>query len=104
MSARRYGCGVSSEPDGLRPRSRRPGSCWYGRWVIVEEHWWNGEASARGRRDIYIRTDGRRWEVQAQIGGTRGRSEVLECFSRSSASILARAWRGGNPAWRELPH
>ncbi|MEV7225903.1 MULTISPECIES: hypothetical protein [Polymorphospora] len=72
--------------------------------MIVEEHWWNGEAATRGRRDIYIRTDGRRWEVQAQIGGAHGRSEVLECFSRSSASILARAWRGGNPAWRMLPH
>lgn len=70
--------------------------------MIVEEHWWNGDKTARGRRDVYIRTDGLRWEVQAQIGGANGRSEVLECASRSSASILAGAWRGGNPGWREL--
>ncbi|MEV0155414.1 hypothetical protein AB0H57_16960 [Micromonospora sp. NPDC050686] len=72
--------------------------------MILEEHWWNGDATARGRRDVYIRTDGQRWEVQAQIGGAQGRSEVLECSSRSSASILAGAWRGGSPGWRELPH
>ncbi|WP_446218127.1 hypothetical protein [Micromonospora sp. IBHARD004] len=71
--------------------------------MIVEEHWWNGDATARGRRDVYIRTDGQRWEVQAQIGGALGRSKVQECPSRGSASILAGAWRGGDPAWRELP-
>ncbi|MEW2381076.1 hypothetical protein AB0873_03115 [Micromonospora sp. NPDC047707] len=70
--------------------------------MIVEEHWWNGDATARGRRDVYIRTDGRRWEVQAQIGGANGRSKVLECHSRSSAAILAGAWRGADPAWREV--
>ncbi|RZU73016.1 hypothetical protein EV384_1408 [Micromonospora kangleipakensis] len=75
----------------------------YRRQVIVEEHWWNGDATARGRRDVYIRTDGHRWEVQAQIGGALGRSKVQECPSRGSASILAGAWRGGDPAWRELP-
>ncbi|KKK04716.1 hypothetical protein [Micromonospora sp. HK10] len=72
--------------------------------MIVEEHWWNGDASPRGRRDVYIRTDGQRWEVQAQIGGAQGRSKVLECTSRTSASILAGAWRGANPGWRELTH
>ncbi|MFC0003791.1 hypothetical protein [Micromonospora siamensis] len=72
--------------------------------MIVEEHWWNGDATVRGRRDVYIRTDGQRWEVQAQIGGEHGRSEVLECSSRSSAAILADAWRGGGKGWRELRH
>jgi uncharacterized protein (DUF2126 family) len=71
--------------------------------VNVEQHWWNGDPTPRGRRDIYIRTDGRRWEVQAQIGGENGRSKVLECSSRNSASILAGAWRGGSGSWRELP-
>jgi hypothetical protein len=69
---------------------------------MVEEHWWNGDPTPRGRRDVYIRTDGRRWEVQAQIGGAQGRSEVLECATRSSASILADAWRAGASGWREL--
>ncbi|MER7443568.1 MULTISPECIES: hypothetical protein [Micromonospora] len=72
--------------------------------MIVEQHWWNGDRTVRGRRDVYIRTDGQRWEVQAQIGGESGRSRVQECPSRAAATILADAWRGNHPAWRELPH
>ncbi|MEU6078322.1 hypothetical protein [Micromonospora sp. NPDC047074] len=68
----------------------------------VEEHWWNGDATARGRRDVYVRTDGERWDVQVQIGGASGRSKVQECPSRTSASILASAWRGSRLSWREL--
>ncbi|WP_320065657.1 hypothetical protein [Micromonospora sp. RTGN7] len=70
---------------------------------MVEEHWWNGDTTPRGRRDVYIRTDGRRWDVQAQIGGESGRSKVQECPSRASAAILAGAWRGNQATWRELP-
>lgn len=75
----------------------------YGRRVRVEKHWWNGDTSQRGRRDVYIRTDGQRWDVQVQIGGASGRSRVQECPGRASAVILAGAWRGNHPAWRELP-
>ena len=69
----------------------------------VERHWWNGDRTASGRRDVYIRTDGHRWEVKAQAGGDNGRSKVQECPSHSSAEILAGAWRGGRPGWREMP-
>lgn len=69
---------------------------------MVEEHWWNGDTTRRGRRDVYIRTDGQRWDVQAQIGGASGHYRVQECPSRASAAILASAWRGNHPAWREL--
>ncbi|MEU9507870.1 hypothetical protein AB0D32_16525 [Micromonospora sp. NPDC048170] len=68
----------------------------------VEEHWWNGDTSRRGRRDVYIRTDGQRWDVQVQIGGESGRSRVQECPGRTSAVILAGAWRGNHPSWREV--
>nr|WP_205862557.1 hypothetical protein [Planosporangium thailandense] len=74
----------------------------YGQPVRIERHWWNGNRSSRGRRDVYIRTDGQRWEVEAQTGGTAGRSKVHHCPSRSSAEILADAWLGGRPEWREL--
>ncbi|KAB1912093.1 hypothetical protein F8274_14970 [Micromonospora sp. AMSO31t] len=70
--------------------------------MMVEEHWWNGVTAPRGRRDVYIRTDGQRWEVQAQIGGAAGRSKIQECPSRGSASILAGAWRGSGAGWREV--
>jgi hypothetical protein len=56
----------------------------------------------RGRRDVYVRSDGLRWEVEAQIGGVNGRSRVQECPSFAAAMILARAWRGSGPEWPEL--
>jgi hypothetical protein len=70
--------------------------------VRIEHHWWNRNTSARGRRDVYIRTDGERWEVEARIGGATGRSRLQECPSRAAATILAQAWRGDGPAWPEL--
>ena len=51
---------------------------------------------------MYIRTDGERLEVQAQAGGDTGRSKVHPCPGRASAEILAGAWLGGRPEWREL--
>jgi hypothetical protein len=74
----------------------------YGQDVKIERHWWNGDRSPRGRRDVYIRTDGQRWEVEAQTGGHSGRSKVHQCPSPASAAILADAWLGGRPEWREL--
>lgn len=55
-----------------------------------------------GRRDVYIRTDGQQWEVEAQTGGSNGRSTVQQCPGLTSAVILAKAWLGGRPEWREL--
>jgi hypothetical protein len=70
--------------------------------VIVQQHWWNGSNTARARRDVYIRTDGVKWDVVAQIGGADGRCKVQECPSSSSAKIVAQAWRGSSTSWREL--
>jgi len=74
----------------------------YGEHVRIERHWWNGNRSPGGRRDVFIRTDGQKWEVEAQSGGTAGRSRVQQCPGPTSAEILASAWRGGRPGWREL--
>jgi hypothetical protein len=74
----------------------------YGGQVRVERHWWNGNRTLGGRRDVYIRTDGERWEVEAQTGGAGGRSKVQQCPGQASAEILAGAWLGGRPEWREL--
>jgi len=74
----------------------------YGQRVRIERHWWNGNMSSYGRRDVYIRTDGQRWEVEARTGGGAGRSKVHHCPGRASAEILADAWLGGRPEWREL--
>ncbi|MEU8821575.1 hypothetical protein [Actinoplanes sp. NPDC048796] len=69
---------------------------------MVQRHWWNGSKTARFRRDVYIRSDGRQWDVMVQIGGLAGRHRVQECPSGSSAMIVAGAWRGSEPGWQEL--
>ncbi|WP_344075378.1 hypothetical protein [Luedemannella helvata] len=74
----------------------------YGDGVKVRRHWWNGGKTPRARRDVYIRSDGQRWDVLAQIGGPTGRCRVQECPSSSSALIVADAWRGSSDAWREM--
>ena len=66
----------------------------------IERHWWNGDHSQRGRRDVYIRTDGESWEVEARVGGGAGRSKVHQCPGQQSAEILAGAWRGGEGRWQ----
>jgi len=74
----------------------------YGMRVTLERHWWNRNTSLRGRRDVYVRSDGEIWEVEAQIGGVDGRSRVQRCPSLAAAMILAQAWRGTGSEWREV--
>jgi hypothetical protein len=69
--------------------------------VRVEHHWWNGDVRL-ARRDVYVRTDGEVWEVEAQMGGPQGKSKVQQCPGKSSAMILADAWRGPRWQWRKL--
>jgi len=52
--------------------------------------------------DVFIRTDGALWEVEARTGGTAGRSTVHQCLGLASAEILAGAWMCGRPEWREV--
>jgi hypothetical protein len=70
--------------------------------VKVERHWWNGRSERHGRRDIFIRTDGQLWEVEARLGGDPSRSAVHQCPGRASAEILADAWMGGRRGWQEV--
>lgn len=72
----------------------------YGQRVRIERHWWNGDRTVRGRRDVYIRTDGEAWEVEARTGGGAGRSKIYQCPGRQSAEILAGAWMGAQSQWQ----
>jgi hypothetical protein len=69
--------------------------------VQIKQHWWNGISTARGRRDVYIRSDDERWDVKVQIGGVDGRSRVQECPSGSAAEIVASAWLGTG-RWKSM--
>lgn len=68
----------------------------------IERHWWNGHTDHRRRRDVFIRTDGQHWEVEARMGGASGQSTVHECPGLTSAEILADAWMGGRRGWQEV--
>ena len=54
-------------------------------------------------RRAHARTDGERWEVEAQTGGDAGRSKVFTCPGRLSAEILAGAWMEGRSQWQLVP-
>ena len=69
--------------------------------VRVDQHWWNGDVRL-ARRDVYVRTDGKLWEVEAQMGGPEGKSKVQQCPGKASALILADAWRGSRWQWRQI--
>src|ERR1051326_9468079 len=60
-----------------------------GQSVRIERHWWNGDRTTRGRRDVYIRTDGDSWEVEARAGGGPGRSKIFQCPGPTPAESLA---------------
>jgi hypothetical protein len=103
VTLRRYVVARRTVPRPSRkPDVTQGAGCYNVDQVRIERHWWNGSHTARGRRDVYIRSDGLSWEVQAQTGGNTGRSKTHPCPSRVSAEILAAAWLGDRRGWREL--
>src|SRR5918994_819996 len=61
-----------------------------------------GRIARSGRRDLYISSNGRSWEVELRQGGTKGRSVRWMCGSEAEAQRLvegavtatARWWPG----------
>jgi hypothetical protein len=101
---------MTGSDNGLRPHGeklsqipspRSVDACSKVDQVRVEHHWWNGGVRL-ARRDVYVRTDGEFWEVEAKIGGPEGKSKVQQCPGKASALILADAWRGPRWQWRKL--
>jgi hypothetical protein len=69
----------------------------------VVRHWWNAKWGRLVRRDLYVRTDGRRWEVEARIGGAEGRSRRQVCHNEDEALALARRWLAlGGSDWTDV--
>jgi hypothetical protein len=65
-------------------------------------HWWNGSWGRLSRRDVYVRTDGKRWEVEARLGGAEGRSTVWTHDDEAGALERARSWLDPRFTWTEL--
>ena len=70
----------------------------------VVGHWWNGTWGRLARRDVWLKTDGNRWWVEARQGDGdrqpwRGRPHLTEEAARQElAAMLARAGK----KWRDL--
>lgn len=68
------------------------------------EHWWNERWGRLARRDVWLRTDGTRWRVEAQQGGREGgrlwgRTYPDEAAARNQLDeIKARA----SDIWQEM--
>jgi hypothetical protein len=75
--------------------------------VRTVRHWWNGAAGGTAgelvRRDVYLRTDGRRWEIEATEVGTRSRSARRTYSTEEEARAVLREWLGDEADWQELP-
>jgi hypothetical protein len=105
--AAKIGGSADPEANGLARESRETDlgrfvdSCLKVGRVRVDQHWWNGDVRL-ARRDVYVRTDGQLWEVEAQMGGPEGKSKVQQCPGKVSALILADAWRGSRWQWRRV--
>ena len=69
----------------------------------VIRHWWNGSWGRLTRRDVYVRTDGRAWEVEARLGGAEGRSTIRACPDEAAATAIAEGWLDRHFEWRQLP-
>jgi len=74
----------------------------YPRTVRVVRHWWNGSWGRLDRRDVFVRTDGEHWMVEARLGGPDGRSAIRPCVDEIAALRLARHWLGDPAGWTEL--
>ncbi len=68
----------------------------------VVRHWWNGSWGRLNRRDVYVRTDGSAWEVEARLGGAEGRVTVRACDGEASAVALATSWLDERFRWQQL--
>jgi hypothetical protein len=57
---------------------------------------------------VYLRTDGRRWEIESREGGsteggTRTRSARRTYSMEEEALVVLRDWLGDESQWQELP-
>jgi hypothetical protein len=79
--------------------------------VQTLRHWWNGASgdnAGKVRRDVYLRTDGRRWEVEAREGsetpgGSRNRSTRRTYATEEEALAVLDEWLGDRSGWQEQP-
>jgi hypothetical protein len=68
----------------------------------IVEHWWSGSWAELFRRDIWLRTDGTTWTVEARQGNRHGVwSKTFD--DEETARILVEAMKArSGDTWRDI--
>ena len=69
---------------------------------VVVKHWWNNAWGRLSRRDVYVRTDGRSFQLELRHGGSEGRSWRREYPQRGQAEEEARRHMDPAMTWIDL--
>ena len=64
-------------------------------------HWWNGRWGPAQRRDVYLRTAGDQYVVEAREGGAAGTARRLATPSEEHALQLVDELLSDQQGWRE---
>lgn len=70
------------------------------------ERWWNGSWGRLGRRDLWLRTDGVEWQIEARRGGADNEIDVIVRLydgEEEARAALARVVGGEGTRWCQLP-
>lgn len=70
--------------------------------VQTVERWWNGTWGRLARVDVWLRTDGQRWDVWVREGGAEGKNSHREYDEESDARAALAALMDPRFRWRRL--
>lgn len=65
-------------------------------------HWWNGRWGRAARRDVYLRSEGDRYVVEAREGGSDGITRTWQPPTEEHALLLIDELLDDQSGWREL--
>lgn len=69
----------------------------------VVRHWWNGSWGRLNRRDILLKTDGERWELETRLGGVEGKIKHFPVPDEAKALEVAQRWMSDGPfRWSDI--
>jgi hypothetical protein len=65
-------------------------------------HWWNRRPEGNGRRDVWLRTDTRRWEVEHRESAARERSTRRTYLREEEARRVLAEWLADVDGWEDI--
>jgi hypothetical protein len=70
--------------------------------VQTVERWWNGSWGRMARLDVWLRTDGERWDVWIREGGAEGKNSHTEYDTEPEAREALEKLKDARFDWRLL--